>query len=322
MRSSSVSSGRRMITEGQHSPPRLSEPLGNRNVSVVIPTFGRNEVLVETIERLLALDPPPAELLVMDQTASHAHEAERELASLAEAGRIRWFRLPRPSIPAAMNRGLLLATHDIVIYLDDDVVPAPDLVAAHLAAQRGSAIVVGQVLQPGEQPVAGSGTGGSAFNSSTRGEIGEIIGCNFSVRRQAALALGGFDERFVAVAYRFEQEFADRARRAGHSILFEPAASIRHLRAPSGGTRAYGVHLRTARPNHSVGRYYYLLRARPAGWLTRLLRSPLRAVCTRHHLRRPWWILPTLLAEAGGLLWALGLFAAGPRLLRPEEGSG
>lgn len=258
----------------------------------------------------------------MDQSLAHAAEVERELAALDEARHIRWIRLARPSIPAAMNHGLAVAAHDIVIYLDDDVVPSPGLVAAHLSAQRGSGIVVGQVLQPGEEPVPAVVGGGFTFNSALRQEIEEIIGCNFSVRRDLGLSLGGFDERFVAVAYRFEQEFADRARRAGERILFEPAAGIRHLRAPSGGTRAYGMHLRTARPNHSVGRYYYLLRARPAGWLARLLRSPFRAVWTRHHLRRPWWILPTLVAEAGGLLWALWLFAAGPRLLRSREGTG
>lgn len=309
-----------MIADGEQNSSRTKAGT-RRAVSIVIPTFGRDEILIETIRRVLALDPPPAELLVMDQTPSHAAGVERELAALDDAGSIRWIRLPRPSIPQAMNRGLLLAQNDVVIFLDDDVIPVPDLVAVHLAAQRGSGIVVGQVLQPGEEPVE-RGAGRSTFSSSTRGEIGEIIGCNFSVRRNLALSLGGFDERFVAVAYRFEQEFADRARRAGESILFEPTASVRHLRAPSGGTRAYGVHLRTARPNHSVGAYYYLLRARPTGWLMRLLGRPFRAVRTRHHLRRPWWIPPTVLAEAGGLLWALWLIAAGPRLLRGEERPG
>jgi GT2 family glycosyltransferase len=285
---------------------------------VVIPTFGRERVLVETLRRVLALDPPPAEVLVMDQSPTHEQDVARALAELDQAGSIRWIRLPRPSIPGAMNRGLELARHATVIYLDDDVVPVPGLVSGHLAAQQGAGIVVGQVLQPGEEPAPADGRA-FAFNSSAPQEIGEIIGCNFSVRRRLALSVGGFDERFVAVAYRFEQEFADRARRAGESILFEPAASVRHLRAPRGGTRSYGTHLRTARPNHTVGGYYYLLRARPSGWLARVLRNPLRAICTRHHLRRPWWIVPTLLAETGGLIWALCLVAAGPKLIRPDE---
>ena len=40
------------------------------------------------------------------------------------------------------------------------------------------------------------------------------MGGNFSVRRDIALRLGGFDEQFVRVAYNFEAEFAHRLRRA------------------------------------------------------------------------------------------------------------
>jgi len=72
------------------------------------------------------------------------------------AARIRWLRRPRPSITGAMNAGLLAARGEYVLYLDDDVVPKADLVAAHLAAHHANhldarvEIVAGQVFQPGE----------------------------------------------------------------------------------------------------------------------------------------------------------------------------
>ncbi len=142
-----------------------------------------------------------------------------------------------------------------------------------------------------------------------------MIGCNFSVRRTSALACGGFDENFVQVAYRYEADFCRRIRPHG-SVLFAPAASVRHLRAPRGGTRSYGSHLRTVRPSHAVGEYYYLLCARshPRRW-REFLRRPWRAIATRHHLTHPWWILPTLIAELLGMSWALALKARGPRLV-------
>ena len=285
--------------------------------SVVIPTYGRDHVLLETIQRVLALDPAPGELLVVDQSPAHAEQVERELRALDGAGRIRWVRLDRPSIPGAMNLGLSLAREDVVIFLDDDVVPVADLIGAHLAAQREAPFVAGQVLQPGEQPqpLAEGPQAPFSFRSSGRGPVDELIGCNFSVRRASALSLGGFDEQFVAAGYRYEREFCDRVRRAGHVILFEPLAGVRHLQAAAGGTRAFGHHLRTARPGHSVGSYYYLLQSRPSGWLRRFLVRPLRSIRTRHHLRRPWWILPTLLAEAAGMMWALRLWRQGPRLV-------
>jgi GT2 family glycosyltransferase len=288
-------------------------------LSIVVATYGREEVLVETVERLLALSPPPEELLVVDQTIEHGAEVERRLRAWRDAGSIGWLRRNRPSIPAAMNEGLVAAKGDLVLFVDDDVEPAPDLVAAHRSAheESGAQVVAGQVLQPGEEPAALSGARFS-YRSSLGQEALEFIGCNFSVERSFAVEIGGFDERFVGAAYRYEADFAARARAAGGRIWFAPRASLRHLRAPRGGTRAHGSHLETFRPVHSVGEYYHLLRNRPSGAALRVLTRPWRSVVTRHHLRRPWWIPVTLAAELAGLVWAAYLALAPRRLLTTD----
>jgi GT2 family glycosyltransferase len=288
------------------------------SVSIVVPTFARGAVLGETVRRLLDLEPPASEILVVDQTPAARQEVATELSELHERGRIRWIRLDRPSIPRAMNEGLGRARGELVLFLDDDVVPQRDLAGRHAAAHAAgdAEIVVGQVLEPGQRPEPLTGDA-FAFRSSVAQEVGEVIGCNFSVRRRQALEIGGFDENFVAVAYRFEAEFSERARRAGQRIRFEPAASLVHLRAPAGGVRAFGDHLRTLKPSHAVGEYYYLFASRGRGRWRRMAARPLRAVRTRHHLRRPWWIPATLVAELLGWAWAGWLRARGARTLAP-----
>ena len=146
------------------------------------------------------------------------------------------------------------------------------------------------------------------------------MGGNFSVCRDTALLLGGFDEQFVRVAYNFEAEFAYRIRYRGYRIYYEPAALIHHLRVAGGGTRTFGDHLRSHRPNHAVGAYYFILRTW-SGWqsLVRFCCRPLRAIATRHHASRPWWIPATLVAELSGMGWALLLAAQGPRYLSSSE---
>ncbi len=284
---------------------------------------------METIEALLRLNPAPAEILIVDQTSQHEPETREALTRLDGERKISWIRLEQPSITRAMNTGLEQARGEVVLFLDDDIIPHANLLAAHASAQtEGCNVVAGQVLQPGEEPLdeaAGSDT--FLFRSARKQLITELMGGNFSIKRRLALGLGGFDENFVHVAYRFEAEFAERVLAAGERILFEPAASIRHLKATRGGTRSYGHHLTTVRPSHAVGAYYYLLRSRtsPHRFLN-ILRRPLRAVRTRHHLARPWWIFPTLLAEGAGLLWAACLAFRGPRLIKdvenPEVGHG
>ena len=292
-------------------------------VSIIIPTYRREQVLVDSIRYLQALHPPADEIVIVDQSEQHEPSTSEALQAWHDAGAIRWVPLTQPSITSAMNTGLAQARSEVVLFLDDDIIPDAGLVGAHARAQAEGicAIVAGQVLQPGEEVLAESPEAGEfLFRSGKRAWVHELMGGNFSVKRAIALKLGGFDENFVRVAYRFEAEFCDRATTAGEKILFEPAASIRHLKVGAGGTRSFGDHLTTIKPHHAVGAYYFLLRARHVKrrWWQMLLR-PLRAVRTRHHLRHPWWIPLTLAAEFGGFVWALALRLRGPKLIRAQH---
>jgi GT2 family glycosyltransferase len=284
-------------------------------ISVVIPTYEREIILLNTVNHLLQLNPRPAEILIIDQTKKHTDVIIENLKILEQANHIRWIRLPQPSITHAMNMGLLKASHDIVLFLDDDIIPDKRLIAAHINAHRrkGCHIIAGQVLQLGETPAIDASF---RFSSERRQFIGKIMGGNFSVKRHLAMKLGGFDENFVQVAYRFEADFAQRAIAAGNKILFEPEASIRHLKVKHGGTRFYGEHLTTIHPAHSVGSYYYLLKTRQVrNRLIKILIHPLMAIKTKFHMYRPWWIPITLISEIRGLIWAVRLNLKGPKYI-------
>lgn len=283
------------------------------DLSIVIPSLNRGHVLSNTIPALNDLSPRAREVIVVDQTVEHPQQVSERLAELASNGCFRHVRRLERGIPGAMNEGLRLATSSRVLFLDDDITPDANLVAAHATAGLDHPLVAGQVLQPGEVPETPSAEDPHRFNANAPRTIGEFMGGNFSIDRAKAMALGGFDENFVGAAYRFEAEFAARYVRRYGGIHFEPGASIRHLAIPTGGTRERAHHLRTASPHHSVGAYYYLLRARPLRWRTSWLVRPLRAIRTRHHLRRPWYIPVSLIAELRGMKAALDLDRSGPR---------
>lgn len=288
-----------------------------RGLTIGIPTYGRDRVLVETIEALAALMSPCDELVVVDQTPAHDEVSDNRLQDMSDRGLIRWIRSTEPSITRAMNRVLREARKDIVLFLDDDLLPDRGLLEAHRAAheRRYGAIAAGRVLQPWHHGQPDPEDSRFGFNSLSSRPLREFMGGNFSVPRADALTLGGFDENFVQVAYRFEADFALRWVRSGRSIWYLPEALIHHLKAPAGGTRVHGDFLRTARPGHSVGEYYFLMKSRPSNWLSSMLRRPVRAVATRHHLRRPWWIPVTMIAETSGFFWALLLALKGRKLV-------
>lgn len=293
-------------------------------ITVAIPTYRRERVLIETLEYLLALSPPPAEILVLDQTERHEATTDQRLAHWHAHGAIRWQRLDRPSIPGSMNQGLLKAVHEVVLFVDDDVRPEPELLKAHLAEHEhlGDALVAGRVIQPWQEGVDFASDPENKFAGIRKRQVDEFIGCNFSVKRASALAVGGFDENFVTVAYRFEAEFSHRFRLAGHPIWFVPQACLHHLKEYDGGTRAHGHLLTTMSPNHAVGKYYFALRTMPRlRCLGEFVWQPFRAVMTRHHLRKPWWIPASFLAEVRGIVKAISLWWQGPRYVVLPDGA-
>jgi GT2 family glycosyltransferase len=298
-------------------------------LSIAIPSYNRGQTLCDTLERLLPLRPPVSEIVVVDQTAAHPPAVRARLEQWEQHGDVRLIRLPEPSIPHAMNTALVAARHPYVLFLDDDVIPSATLFAEHVTALRepGVAAVVGQVLQPGEEPqhFAEDVLRGGVlrdlefrFNHDTPCDVQNVIACNLSVSRERALAAGGFDENFIAVAYRFETDFALRIVAGGGRVRFHPAASVRHLKIPTGGVRAWGDHRRSASPMHSVGDYYFGWHHAPHFWAY-VLRRLVKNVATRYLAAHPWHIPAKLAGEGRGLLLARRLRRKGRRLRVVEE---
>jgi GT2 family glycosyltransferase len=274
--------------------------------------------LINTIQKVKGLIPAPAEILVIDQTEKHDKKIFDTLLELNKIGAIRWVRLPSPSIPHAMNVGLTEARSTIVLFLDDDIISESCLLEAHLQAHQETkaALVAGRVIQPWQEETDYLAGDTFHFASMEPKWVDQFMGGNFSIQRDIALAVGGFDENFVGAAYRFEAEFSNRISRIGHRIYFEPKACIHHLRVKDGGTRSYGDYLTSFRPAHPVGEYYYLLRTWSGSKsLISFLTRPFRAIISRHHMRWPWLIPATLVAEFSAMIWALVLNNRGPRLL-------
>jgi GT2 family glycosyltransferase len=111
-------------------------------VSVVIPTTGR-EVLAESVGRVLEQD--PLEVVVV---ADRQRERVCEILTtnrLDGDPRLRVVAGPERGAAPARQAGSDQATGDIILFLDDDVVPDPGLVAGHRDAHAAAPdrVVVG-----------------------------------------------------------------------------------------------------------------------------------------------------------------------------------
>lgn len=208
--------------------------------SLVIPTYNREELLVQTLRCALAQTYPDLEILVIDQTREHKPGT---IAFLKENhARITHVRPDFASVTKARNEGLRRAKGEIIIFIDDDTSFEPDFVAKHVAAHAdGTYVVQGRVTEQNskkpDRPTWLTESlhfkGGDNYDQD--GPTNNITGCNCSMRREVVARIGYFDENFKGVSVREESDYARRAYKAGLSFKHSASAALFHHRSPSGG---------------------------------------------------------------------------------------
>jgi len=288
------------------------------SVSIVIPSYNRGKILIDTIDYLLELAIEASEIIIVDQTQTQSSEVRKALKNWHVSGKINWVVLSQPSVVAAMNVGLTKSTGDYVLFLDDDIKPIQGLIENYqcMTDSKKYAIVAGRVIQPWNSPEGDKDNTAEqfSFNALNQSSAPYFIGANVLINRRIATQLGGFDENFVGTAHDYEREFSDRVRDAGHEIGYCGPAAVYHLKEQSGGIRTYGHFLKTMKPHHAVGAYYYILRSkRVKKKPLEILRRLRQRVITRTHLKQPWWIPLTLIGDLLGIVWACKLYLNGPK---------
>ncbi|NJM69142.1 MAG: glycosyltransferase family 2 protein [Scytonema sp. RU_4_4] len=225
-------------------------------ISVIIPTYCREEPLRDSLADVLKQNYPNYEVLVVDQTPKHQPEIEVYLKELAAASRIKWFRLNWASLPGARNYAVRRAAGEIILFIDDDVQLTPGFLAAHaknFLEKPEVGAIAGRVfdrmklgdsggnLQIEYLPPQAMDPGIAWYyidlvHTIKPQEVLTARGCNMSFRREIFTKYGlKFDERFRGSAVREESDFCLRLRQTGYKIWYDPEAYLVHLGEETGG---------------------------------------------------------------------------------------
>lgn len=198
--------------------------------SVILASRNRPDLLADTVASLLASDPMPGEVIVVDQS-------DRPHPGLSG---VRYLRTESRGLSRANNLGTREAIHDHLVFTHDDVLVEPDWYGKMMAAllQGGPrTVVTGRVLPADPEPESADGFAPS-LNLSTTPAVYEgtsardvIWPMSLALHRSVLDAVGGFDERLGPGTPYPAAEDNDLCRRlleAGCRIVFEPAAVVHH----------------------------------------------------------------------------------------------
>ncbi len=207
------------------------------DLSVVVPTYRRPVTLRRVLDRLAGQE-ADFEVLVVDDPA--ADDAAAVAAAIGERPYpVRQLHSGFGPAPKR-NVGWRAAAAPLVLFLDDDVLPGPRLLAEHLAAHRrepaDTVAVLGSLEWARElrvTPFMRFVERGLQFDyAGIPGDDagwGRFYTANVSVKRALLERSGGFDEGF-AFAYE-DLELARRLHDLGMTLRYVPAARAEHLHA-------------------------------------------------------------------------------------------
>ena len=207
--------------------------------SVVIPTYERPQTLFRVLDALaVQAEAPPFEVVVVDDGSRD--DTPARLRAHAPTYPFRHFTQENAGPAAARNRGVREAAGRLVLFLGDDTVPEPGLLAVHARAhaERGAdpVAVLGYTTWPRERRVSpflhhineyGLQFGYGLIEDPERVPFNFFYTSNISLPRALLLEVGLFDTTFPYAAWE-DIEIAYRMTRRGLRIVYRPEAVTRH----------------------------------------------------------------------------------------------
>jgi glycosyltransferase involved in cell wall biosynthesis len=214
-------------------------------VSVVLPTYERADLLAQTLDALLHVEPPDGgfEVVVVDDGSSPAQAAAVERLVASAAG-VRLVRRANGGPAAARNAGIAASSAPLVAFLDDDCRPTPswliELVRPFADDNPMLAAVGGAVIAADPETWAQRFCTAVEYATGTQPVFENAQTSNACYRRDVLEHLGGFDEGFRYPGGD-DPDLSFRTVRAGYTLVFAADAVVSHSELSS--YRDYLLHM-------------------------------------------------------------------------------
>ncbi|WP_293900762.1 glycosyltransferase [Phenylobacterium sp.] len=218
-----------LVHSARLCPPPMPDPVGGPLISVLIPCFNEEKVIEASVRRILASDWTNLEILVLDDGSADA-TSRVVTKAFADEPRVTLMSFENSGKAGALNRGLVVASGDIVIALDADTLFPHDTLSR----------LARWFVDPRIGAVAGNAIVGNRRNIITRwqaleyvtaqnlerralaalGAVTVVPGAVGAWRRSALTELGGYPADTLAE----DQDLTLAIQQAGWKVTFDPEA--------------------------------------------------------------------------------------------------
>lgn len=178
------------------------------DISVVVPTYNRGKIAVRTLQTLFAQSVPASAYEIVVVVDGSTDGTADMLRQLRPACRFRVIEQENRGPSAARNAGYKAAEAALVLFLDDDMLCDPGLIAAHIAAQKGAAraVAYGAIFLSPDSPPSlaaecfqreiGAFHQQRKANPQLPWRVADCVFSNASMPRALLEESGGFDETY------------------------------------------------------------------------------------------------------------------------------
>jgi GT2 family glycosyltransferase/DNA-binding beta-propeller fold protein YncE len=196
-------------------------------VSVVVCAYNAADTIADNLQSLERLTYPDYEIILVDDGSK---DRTGEIAK--SFSRVRVIETPNAGLSAARNVGLAEATGEIVAYTDADTRVDPDWLTFLVQPFLTSEVVASggpNVVPPDDPPIAqciARAPGGPTHVLLDDRIAEHVPGCNMAFRRDALLAIGGFNPIYLRAGD--DVDVCWRLQARGWKIGFASSALVWH----------------------------------------------------------------------------------------------
>jgi GT2 family glycosyltransferase len=206
-------------------------------LSIIIPTYNRLKSLQMVLAALTRQTYPHAEMEIIVVSDGSTDGTDDYLRQTGLTLGINPIFQPNGGVATARNHGLQVAGGEWVLFIDDDVVGAPNLVAEHMATQRqnnNDVVVLGPLLIPHDVKLSPWVQWEQLMLNKQYDDMiaghwvptaRQFYTGNVSLRREHLQQAGGFDPTFRRAE---DVELGYRLAAMGLHFIFNPQAEAYH----------------------------------------------------------------------------------------------